>query len=114
MPAADFHLLSRYYQEEPWGAWRDNMHAALIAREIARTRMKPRAQIDLDPWMVQHPEKRRRKRLSGFVNALKGMAGERIHISEHNARKRKAKQKHDDRPRQTGRAAGSRNGKVQR
>lgn len=91
IPAPDFDLLVRFYQEEPWGPWRDNVHAALIAREVARLRMKPNARVEIDNWMLEHPDKRRRKRLSGFVNALKGMAGERIHISEHNARKRKAK-----------------------
>lgn len=34
--AAEYDGWVRYYAEEPWGAYRDNLHAALIADTVAR------------------------------------------------------------------------------
>jgi len=80
----DFDLLKRFYSVEPWGAWRDNLHAAIIAREVVRSRLRPGAKgPDLEVFMVMDPEKRRQRHLGGFVEALKAMAGgKRKHISE--------------------------------
>lgn len=36
MPATDYDLLARYWREEPWGPWRDNLHAAIIARAVIK------------------------------------------------------------------------------
>jgi hypothetical protein len=30
-------MMVRYWEAEPWGAWRDNIHAALVAREVRRS-----------------------------------------------------------------------------
>jgi hypothetical protein len=49
-------LLHRYWAEEPWGPWRDNLHAAIIAREIHRAHFK--GEIRLDDFMVLDPAKR--------------------------------------------------------
>lgn len=77
-------MLCRYFSEEPWGPIRDNIHTALICREIVRSRMKnPRQRIDLAPWMLEHPEKRRRGHLTAFVQTLRAMSGGiRKHVSE--------------------------------
>jgi hypothetical protein len=89
-------LLNRYWLEEPWGAWRDNIHTAIIAREIARlpwiTRGKQPPSMPLEPWMVMDAEKRRQGHLNGLRDLLIGMAGGvRKHVSELKppARKRK-------------------------
>jgi phosphoenolpyruvate synthase/pyruvate phosphate dikinase len=37
---ADYDLLRRYWGEEPWGAYRDNIHAAIVAREVRRGSVK--------------------------------------------------------------------------
>lgn len=82
LPAADFDLLVRYYAEEPFGVWRDNIHAAMIAREVRRARW-PRQQHDLKTWLLVNPEKRAAGNVAGFVNALVGMAGGiRKHVSQ--------------------------------
>lgn len=31
---SEFDLLCRYWEEEPWGPWRDNLHAAIISRAV--------------------------------------------------------------------------------
>lgn len=54
--ASDVDLLRRYWMEEPWGPWRDNLHAALIAREVRRANFQGRHEL-LD-FMVIPPEKR--------------------------------------------------------
>lgn len=44
--STDFDMLRRYWLEEPWGPWRDNLHAALIAREVRRGNFKGQHQLD--------------------------------------------------------------------
>lgn len=53
--ASDIDLLSRYWNEEPWGAYRDNIHAALIARTIHNTNFKKK--VTLDDFMLRRPDR---------------------------------------------------------
>lgn len=32
--AGDFDLMKRHFNEEPWGPWRDNLHAGLIVSAV--------------------------------------------------------------------------------
>lgn len=68
--------MRRYWSEEPWGAWRDNMHAAIIAREVARLGLK-RGQSGpmLDAFMVVDKRRRANANVHGFVNFLRMAAG---------------------------------------
>lgn len=75
LPAADVQLLARYWEEEPWGAWRDNLHAAMICREIRRAYYADRRIGPLDPFMIRKQEERRAQNLGGLVAALRAMAG---------------------------------------
>jgi hypothetical protein len=50
----------RYWEEEPWGPWRDNLHTAIIAREVRRSRVKPNTKIDMDQFMVRTPRDRKK------------------------------------------------------
>lgn len=84
MPARDYELLHRYWMVEPWGPWRDNVHAALIAGEVRRPNLKKGVRLQLDDFMLRHPddvaaerELRRRKATSGLFQALKAMATRR-------------------------------------
>lgn len=60
--ATDYDLLLRYWKEEPWGPWRDNLHAAIIAREVRRSWAKgPHEMSDfmvIDPTKAQTVEKK--------------------------------------------------------
>jgi hypothetical protein len=58
LPAADLILLDRYWQAEPWGPWRDNLHAAIIAREVRRPYLRRGAKNPLDDFMVMQPARR--------------------------------------------------------
>lgn len=76
LPAEDYILLTRYWLEEPWGAWRDNVHAAIIAREIRRGYMKDRkAPLPIEPFMLKVPDLRQTEHRTAFVHMLRQMAG---------------------------------------
>lgn len=93
MPASDHDLLIRYWGEEPWGPYRDNMHAAIIATEVRRT-LTPKSKVDFDAFMIAHPKRRERAKKKQLLETFKALAGgNRIHISELNERKRKNKRK---------------------
>lgn len=44
-----------YWDYEPWGPWRDNMHAALICREVRRPQQARGTRIELAQFMVEPP-----------------------------------------------------------
>jgi hypothetical protein len=50
----DYDLLWLYWKKEPWGPYRDNLHTALIAREVRRGNFK--GDHLLDQWMIATPE----------------------------------------------------------
>lgn len=54
MPLRVYHGWQQYYFFEPWGTWRDNMHAALIAREIRRVHVKNPPK--LEDYLLVRPE----------------------------------------------------------
>lgn len=81
LPAADFDRLRRFYAEEPWGSWRDNMHAAMIAREVRRIVSKRPA--GLSTWLLTLPARRAAGNVRDFKLALVSMAGGiRKHVSQ--------------------------------
>lgn len=60
----------RYFEYEPWGPWRDNVHAGIIAREIRKMRG---GKASVDDFMVRHPEERAESARTNLSTAL--MAG---------------------------------------
>jgi len=64
----------QYWDIEPWGPWRDNVHAAIVAREIRRTRSRPGARLGLEPFMVKNPEARRKEGEKNFFGVLQAVA----------------------------------------
>jgi hypothetical protein len=74
IPVEDYDLLLRFWEVEPWGAWRDNLHAAIIAREVRRPQMRRGATTQLDDFMVMDPDIRRRRRMTALVQALRQSA----------------------------------------
>lgn len=65
----------RYWLTEPWGPWRDNLHAALLAREVRRG--TPGAKVPkLDVFMYSAPIDRAVE-LSGRVIAALGTIANR-------------------------------------
>lgn len=56
LPARDFDLLQQFWTQEPWGPWRDNLHAAIIAAEVRRPNLKKGAKVKLEDFMLRHPD----------------------------------------------------------
>ncbi len=71
MGASDFDLLQRYWIEEPWGAYRDNVHAAIIAREVRRGTIKGAHAIK--DFMLQTAERKAQEDRGGFFGAFRAM-----------------------------------------
>lgn len=93
LPATEVDLLMRYWAEEPWGPYRDNLHAAILAVEVRRT-LTPKAKIELERFMITHPKRRARRNARALVETLKAMAGGvRKHVSEVKPRKRSPRRK---------------------
>jgi hypothetical protein len=42
-----------YWSEEPWGPYRDNLHAALIVSELLRPHLKEGATLNTDSFMLR-------------------------------------------------------------
>jgi hypothetical protein len=64
----------QYWRAEPWGPWRDNLHAALLAREIRRPQLRKGAKVALEDFMVRDPTERQREATAGFIGFLKSVA----------------------------------------
>jgi hypothetical protein len=76
MGAKDFDLLARYWEAEPWGPWRDNMHAALICREIRRPYLKdPTKLTPLIEFMIRPPEEIAQERIEQRQDRVRKMFG---------------------------------------
>jgi hypothetical protein len=64
-----------YWKEEPWGAYRDNMHAALIIANLLRPHMEdPAKPIDLAAFMFENPEDRRERERARTALQLRARA----------------------------------------
>lgn len=61
----------RYWDEEPWGPWRDNMHTAILAREIRRTRVRSNVRIELEQFLMRAPKSRKKE---AEVRVFSGLA----------------------------------------
>lgn len=74
MAATDFDLLARYWAHEPWGPWRDNMHAAIIAREIRRPHLKdPRKPTPLSEFILRDPDEIEQEKAERQTDRVKGL-----------------------------------------
>lgn len=58
LPASAYINWQLYWQQEPWGPWRDNLHTAILAREVRRPHLKENAKDELDTFMVMSPAER--------------------------------------------------------
>lgn len=76
MAATDYDLLARYWDAEPWGPWRDNMHAALIAREIRRPYLKdPTKPTPLSEFILRAPEEIQQERADAQKDRVQQLFG---------------------------------------
>ncbi len=64
----------KYWDKEPWGPWRDNMHTAIIARELRRPQVRRGSRIPLDQFLIRDPEERKEENVRGFFDFLRTVA----------------------------------------
>lgn len=67
----------RYWETEPWGPWRDNMHIAILAREIRRPQVRQGARIELDDFFVANRAARQMDRNAKAIAFLQMIATEK-------------------------------------
>lgn len=77
MGVSDYMLLQKYWMQEPWGAYRDNLHAGIIAREVRRGNF--RGAHSIEPFMIVHKDLRKvpaeqRAANNGLISMLKTIA----------------------------------------
>lgn len=73
--ASDVDRVAAYFQQEPWGPIRDNMHAALIVanlRNIFRGKQSPKVKIE--DFMFVDKAEHKNKSLASFVSWARGIA----------------------------------------
>lgn len=64
LPAREFEAWSRYWNEEPWGPYRDNLHAAMLAVQFIRPHLKEGSKVPpISEFMFKLPDT---KSKSGF------------------------------------------------
>jgi hypothetical protein len=65
----------RYWNEEPWGSYRDNMHAAMIVSELLKPHYKYGARpLAMSDFMFEQQEDRDEAARARFVLQLEAMA----------------------------------------
>lgn len=70
--ASEYDLLLRYWKQEPWGPWRDNLHAAILAREVRRSWAK--GPHELSDFMVIDPTQAKSVDKKGVLDFFKSVA----------------------------------------
>ena len=81
-----------YWEQEPWGPWRDNLHAAIVAREVRRPYTKKGTSVKLEPFMVRSPDERKKEGVDGLFSML-AMAATKVKKGEVKAKPRSKKRR---------------------
>jgi hypothetical protein len=63
----------KYWNEEPWGPYRDNWHAARICAAALAPHVKD-AKVDLTDFMFEHPEDTKDRKRRAFIAQLESAA----------------------------------------
>lgn len=75
MPYRHLRLLERYWLEEPWGAWRDNAHAGLVASTIANIfRKKGTRAVSFEQFMFADRKAQRSDGMGQLLKKLQAQA----------------------------------------
>ncbi|HXI99561.1 MAG TPA: hypothetical protein VNG73_11510 [Gemmatimonadaceae bacterium] len=83
LPARELERWYRYWIEEPWGPYRDNMHAALIAIEMRRPQLPEGSRSpSIADFMLEHVEDQKARQNAKMIalletNAIKAERAER-------------------------------------
>lgn len=75
MPARDFDLLQRYWLAEPWGPYRDNLHAAMITLQLMRPHLKKGVSLTIDDLMYKPADVRAEETKTKRERATRNLYG---------------------------------------
>lgn len=73
MSAAEFTDWLAYYQLEPWGAWRDNWHAAQIAKLVYDANRGKHPTVKLSAFMYEDAERKAKNAARTFIANLESL-----------------------------------------
>lgn len=76
---------ARYWNEEPWGAYRDNLHAGLIISELLRPHLPEGANVKIEGFLLRPKEDIDALAKAKLVASLSAMAS----TAERKRRRRK-------------------------
>lgn len=75
LPANEFDRWRRYWHEEPWGAYRDNLHAAIMCIQYLRTHVKKGTKLpSLEEFMLRLPDDESVDTAAGHARATSFLA----------------------------------------
>lgn len=81
----------KYWRAEPWGAWRDNLHTAILCREVLRPHLKKGARVKLDDFFYRDPVERASDARGQVIGLLRMIGKKRSAKDPRPKRKRKAR-----------------------
>ena len=72
LPASDIDLMERYWHEEPWGPWRDSLHAGIVASSVINASGRAKKPVRPDDFVMKVRDPKEAGR--NLVQALRMMA----------------------------------------
>ena len=70
LPARELERWALYWSEEPWGAYRDNLHAAMIVSELLKPHLQKDAKLSITDFMFEHEDDRKARAKRRFMASL--------------------------------------------
>lgn len=101
MSARSYAGWQKYWAEEPWGSWRDNLHTSLIAREVRRTKTPSFQKLDVFFYKnpITEAQSAEQKVFSALATMAKTVSAKEVHkrmkIVKLNRKKQKRRKAHD-------------------
>lgn len=74
LPEREIDRWRLYWGEEPWGPYRDNMHAAMIVTELLKPNLKEGVVLPLSTYMFEHQEDRKERAVEKFMATIDALS----------------------------------------
>lgn len=72
LPLSDLHMLTQYWSAEPWGPWRDNLHAGLIAAAVGNySAKKLKRPLGWKDFLLRDPDEVQGENRGSLLAALR-------------------------------------------
>ncbi len=74
MGSAELTQWQAFYAVDPWGSWRDNYHAGLIATTVANYSGHAKKAVTVQSFMYEHPAAKQARTVGEAMALMDGMA----------------------------------------